>query len=73
MVSLEEEYDKKLAELKAYIQNLKNKADAGDIDASLRLMALQFQVAQAQGKKCPDGYFEIMDGKGNPTNNFRMM
>jgi hypothetical protein len=67
-----EEYEKKLAELKVYIQAIKDKAGAGDITASLQLLALQFQVAQAQGKRCPDGWFEIMDGQGRPTNNFRI-
>jgi hypothetical protein len=61
-VNLEEEYDIKLAELKAYLKTL----------SWPHILAFQFSLAREQGKKCPDDWVEIMDGQGNPTNNFRI-
>lgn len=60
-MNLEEEYDEKFAELKAYLKTLNWH----------ELLAFQFSLAHAQGKRCPDGWYEIMDSQGRPTNNFK--
>jgi hypothetical protein len=67
---LYEEADKKLKELKNYMQNLKEKADKGGLEDYFNLLIAQWGLAIGMGKKCPPRWYEITDGAGQPTGCF---